>query len=453
MQTIHHSVIQETIMPHQIHRRTFIKTSVAASTFVCAAPVVFKQKAWGDSSPNERFVIAGVGLGGMGRADVNDHRRFGDIAALCDVDEVRSHEANNAVGGKADTYKDYRKILERADIDVVSIATVDHWHVKIAVEAMMAGKHVFCQKPLTFSLEEVQYVREACKKYNKQVFQVGTQQRDAKNLFLRAIRMVQNGVLGNIQNMVVGIPAAPNRGPFAIVEPPETLDWDFWQGQVEARPYRRERCHGTFRYWYEYAGGTFTDWGAHHVDIAQWAIGADKPGTGPVEIDGTNAKHPVEFKEGYPVVDDHFNSSHDFDVVCKFANGTTMHVTNKADNGIIFEGTKGRIFVNRERITGKPMEEEWDKDLPEDDYVKLFKDKPVEWHKANFYRCIREGGLPVSDVFSHVQAMNTCHLCVIAARFNRVIPWTPEKEVIVGDDQAQAFFGREKRKGFEFETL
>jgi len=201
-------------MSHRIHRRNFIKTSVAASAFACAAPVVFKKKVFGDDSPNERFVIAGVGVGGMGRGDMNDHRRFGDIAALCDVDEVRLNEANKAIDGKADTYKDYRKVLERKDIDVVSIATVDHWHVKIAVEAMMAGKHVFCQKPLTFSLEEVQYVRDACKKYNKQVFQVGTQQRDAKNLFLRAIRMVQNGVLGDIQNIVAGIPACPVGGPF-----------------------------------------------------------------------------------------------------------------------------------------------------------------------------------------------------------------------------------------------
>ena len=440
-------------MSNRFSRRHFVKSSVAAAAFACAAPVVFRQSAMSQEPPNERFVIAGIGLGGMGRGDMNENRRFGDIAALCDVDEVRLGEAKEQFGGTADTYKDYRKVLDRKDIDVVSIATVDHWHIKIAVEAMMAGKHVFCQKPLTFTLEEDQYVREACKKYNKQVFQVGTQQRDSKNLFLRAIRMVQNGILGDIQNMVVGIGGSPNRGPFPIVEVPETLDWNVWQGQVAERPYRRERCHGTFRYWYEYAGGTMTDWGAHHIDIAQWAIGADKLGTGPVEIDGTDAKHPVEFKDGYPTADDRFNASHDYDVVCKYANGTTMHVTSRTDNGILIEGGKGRIFVNRERITGKPIEEEWDKNLPEEDYVKLFKGKQPEWHKANFYRCIREGGLPVSDVFSHVQTMNTCHLCVIAARLDRVIKWDPEKEVIVGDDQAQAFFSREPRKGFEFQKL
>lgn len=442
-------------MQNRINRRNFLKTSTAATTLAFAAPVVFRQKAFGDQSPNERFVIAGIGVGGMGRGDLQGNANFGDIAALCDVDLAHANEANKMqqVGGKADIEKDYRKILERKDIDVVSIATVDHWHVKIAIEALMVGKHVFCQKPLTYTLEEDQLVREACKKYDKLVFQVGTQQRDSKNLFLRAVRMVQNGVLGPIKNMVVGVGGSPVAGPYEITEPPETLDWDFWQGQVDARPYRSGRCHGTFRYWYEYTDGTLVDWGAHHVDIAQWAIGADKFGTGPVEIDGTDAKHPVEFKDGYPMVDDRTNTSNDFDVVCKFEDGATMHVTSRADNGILFEGTKGRIFVNRERITGKPIEEEWDKNLPEDDYTKLYKGKPIEWHKANFFRCIREGGLPVSDVFSHVQTMNTCHLCAIAARLGRVIKWDPKKETIVGDDQAQTFFAHQPRKGFELPNL
>ena len=436
-------------MQNRINRRNFLKRSTAATAFVCAAPVVFRQKALGNQSPNERFVITNIGVGGMGRGDLGGNANFGDIAAICDVDLVRAGEANNMsqVGGKAEIYQDYRKVLERKDIDVVSIATVDHWHVKIAVEAMMAGKHVFCQKPLTFTIEEDQLIRRACQKYDR-VFQVGTQQRDSKKLFLRAVRMVRKGLLGPIKNMVASVGGAPVRGPFEITTPPETLDWDFWQGQVGVRPYRKERCHGTFRYWYEYAGGTMTDWGAHHVDIAQWAIGADQFGTGPIEIDGTDAKHPVDFKDAYPMLDDRFNTSNDYDIVCKYASGTTLHVTSRGNNGILIEGEKGRIFVNRERITGKPIEEEWDKDLPEEGYVDLFKGKPLEGHKANFFRCIREGGLPVSDAFSHVQTMNTCHLCAIAARLGRVIKWDPKTETF-GDEQAQTFFGREQRKGFE----
>jgi predicted dehydrogenase len=127
-----------------------------------------------------------------------------------------------------------------------------------------------------------------------------------------------------------------------------------------------------------------------------------------------------------------------------------MTVTSRGDNGILFEGTKGKMFVNRGKITGAPIEEKWDEGkFTEDDLKKLYRDKPFEGHKENFYRCIREGGLTVSDVYSHVQAMSTCHLSAIAARLNRVIKWDPKEEKIVGDEQAAAFFARKPREGFE----
>ena len=223
-----------------------------------------------------------------------------------------------------------------------------------------------------------------------------------------------------------------------------------WLGQAPKVDYRKKRCHYEFRWWYEYSGGKFTDWGAHHVDIASWAIDQLGEGQGPVEIDGTDAHHPVEYKDGYPLVDDCYNTSHDFSVKCQFDNGIVMDVTSRGDNGIIFEGTKGRIFVNRGKITGTPIEENWDKDqFTDEDVVKLYKGKPFEGHKNNFYRCIAEGGLPVSDVFSHVQTMATCHLSAIAARLGRVIKWDPKSEQIVGDELAATFFSRQRRKGFE----
>ena len=139
-------------------------------------------------------------------------------------------------------------------------------------------------------------------------------------------------------------------GPFPKLAPPKELDWDFWLGQAPKVEYIKQRCHGNFRWWYEYSGGKFTDWGAHHVDIAQWAIGQDKQGTGPIEIDGSDAKHPVPLKDGYPTVDDCYNTAHDFAVHCKFANGIMMTVDSRSHNGVLFEGTKGRIFVNRGKI-------------------------------------------------------------------------------------------------------
>jgi predicted dehydrogenase len=262
--------------------------------------------------------------------------------------------------------------------------------------------------------------------------------------------MVHKGLLGDIQKVTVGINGGDVGGPFQKTTPPAELDWEMWLGQAPKVDYIKERCHYQFRWWYEYSGGKFTDWGAHHVDIATWALNADKEGSGPVEFDGTDAKHPVEFKDGYPTVDDKYNTAHDYAVKAKFANGIEMTITSRGDNGIVFEGTKGRLFVNRGKITGAPIEENWDKDqFGEADLKKLYKDKPLEGHKENFYRCIREGGLPVSDVFTHVQAMNTCHLAAIAARFGRVIKWDPQAEKITGDDQAAALFARKPREGFE----
>lgn len=432
------------------NRRQFIKAGAA----VAAAPFIpWTSKAFANVSKNDRPRVGCIGTGSMGMGDAENHAEFGDIVAVCDVDSRRAAEAKNSpeVGkGKADAYGDYRKVLDRQDIDVVSVVTPDHWHVKIAIEALLAGKHVFCQKPLTLTLEENQLIRNACKANPKLAFLVGTQQRSDDERFLRAINMVQKGLLGKIKRVTVGINGAPTGGPFPVVEPPKELDWNMWLGQAAEVPYREKRCHYEFRWWYEYSGGKFTDWGAHHVDIAAWAMNEDRQGHGPVEIDGKNCKHPVAFKDGYPTVDDSYNTSHEFDVKCLYASGVEMHITSAGDNGVLFEGEKGRIFVNREKITGKPIEENWDKDqFGPADLVRLYKGKPFEHHKQNFYRCIREGGLPVSDVFSHVQTMATCHLAAIAARLGRTIHWDPKAEKIVGDDQAAAFFARVPRKGYE----
>ena len=432
-------------------RRAILKATVAGA--VTTPYFHWSEKSFANNSKTDRPTIGGIGLGGMGTGDCRGHARFGDIVAVADVDQKHADRAKNdaRIGkGKAETFTDYRKILERDDIDVVSIATPDHWHVKIAIEALQAGKHVFCQKPLTLTLEENQLIRNACKKYSDQTFFIGTQQRSDRNKFLRAVNMVQKGLLGDIQKITVGINGGSVGGPFKKEEVPAGLDWEKWLGQAPLVDYIKQRCHGNFRWWYEYSGGKFTDWGAHHVDIATWAIGHEKEGMGPIEFDGTDAKHPVEYKNGYATEDNKYNTANDYAIMCTYANGIKMNVTSRGDNGILFEGTKGRIFVNRQKITGAPIEQNWDKDEFDDaDLQRLYKEKPAEGHKDNFYRCIREGGLPISDVFSHVQAMNTCHLSAIAARLNRKIKWDPNAEQIVGDDEAAKFFARIPRKGYE----
>ena len=170
-------------------RRSFLKSAgsaAAATTSLAYFP--WTEKSFANESKNDRPIIGGIGLGGMGSGDCQGHSGFGDIVAIADVDQEHAERAKNdeRIGkGKADIYSDYRELLDRSDIDVVSIATPDHWHVKIAVEALLAGKHVFCQKPLTLTLEENQLIRNACKQHSDQVFFVGTQQRSSRDKFLR----------------------------------------------------------------------------------------------------------------------------------------------------------------------------------------------------------------------------------------------------------------------------
>jgi predicted dehydrogenase len=437
-------------------RRTFLGAAAAGVAARGAAFVpafAWTQPAFANAAANDRPRIGCIGTGSMGTGDAHDHARFGDILAVCDVDNRHAERCRNderAGKGRADVYRDYRRVLDRPDIDVVSIVTPDHWHVKIAIEALEAGKHVFCQKPLSLTLEENRLARAAAERHPDLQFFIGTQQRSDRGRFLRAVNMVRKGLLGPIKKVTVGINGSPTGGPFPVAEVPKELDWEMWLGQAPEVPYRERRCHYEFRWWYEYSGGKFTDWGAHHVDIAQWALGEDSLGKGPTAIDGSDAKHPVPFEHGYPTVDDCYNTSHDFAVTCRFPSGVEMVVTSRGDNGILFEGETGRMFVNRERITGTPIEAEWDKDQFTDaDVVALYKGKPFEGHKENFYRCIREGGLPVSDVFSHVMAMNTCHLTAIAARLGRTISWDPAAERIVGDDEAAGFVARTPRAGYE----
>ena len=439
-------------MKRTISRRDFTRgTLLAAGT---AVPYfAWSRPSFANESANDRPRIGCIGVGSMGTGDAQHHAHFGDILAVCDVDSEHAQRAKqdeNIGKGKADAYGDYRKVLDRDDIDVVSVVTPDHWHVKIAIEALEAGKHVFCQKPLTLTLEENQLIRNACKKHSDRIFIVGTQQRSTRDLFLRAVNMVQQGLLGDIEKVTVGINGGDVGGPFPKEAPPDNLNWEMWQGQVAPVEYIKQRCHYQFRWWYEYSGGKFTDWGAHHVDIATWATGNDGPGMGPIEIDGSDAKHPVPFEHGMPTQDDSYNTAHDFSIKCKFANGMVMDVTSRGDNGILFEGTKGRMFVNRGKITGTAIDENWDANkFGESELVELYKGKPFEGHKENFYRCIREGGLPVSDVFTHLQAMSTCHLSAIAARLGRTIRWDPQAETIVGDDEAAGFFARPRREGYD----
>jgi predicted dehydrogenase len=391
--------------------------------------------------------------------------KFGDFLAVCDVDATHCERARTLAGGKSDCYEDYRHVLERNDIDAVTIVTPDHWHTPMAVAAMRAGKDVYCEKPLTLTVDEGKLICKVVQETGR-VFQVGTQQRSEFDLmFLQAVAIAHAGRVGAIRRVTVAIGAGPASGPLPVVDPPKGLNWDFWLGPAPYADYRYKeadpshgaysRCHFEFRWWYDYSGGKLTDWGAHHVDIAQWAMKLDQ--TGPVRVEPLQSKFPVPFKDGYPTLDDQYNTPIEFHVKCTYANGAELIIRHNAsdlgfDNGILIEGTEGRFFVNRERLTGKPVEQLAEMPLPEGTLSQLYKGKKPGNHMGNFVECLRTREQPISDVFSHHRAMTTCHLANIALRLNRPIQWNPDAEKIEGDEQAATFLYRTPRNGYPMPT-
>jgi len=404
-------------------------------------------------SPNARPRVGSIGLGGMGRGDANAAKHFGDLVALCDVDRQHVEKANHDLaGGKAELFDDYRKLLDRKDIDVLTVSTPDHWHTKITIDAMRAGKDVYCQKPLTLTIDEGKLLCRVTKETGR-VLQVGTQQRSEDgNKFLTAVALVHSGRLGKLKRVVVAIGGGPRSGAFRKTTPPAHLNWDRWLGQTPAVDYIAERCHGNFRWWYEYSGGKMTDWGAHHVDIAQWALGMDH--SGPASIKVVKVEHPVLLNKGMPTLDNRYNTATAFEIHCTFPNGVPLIIRDNApdlgfDNGIQFEGEHGTFFVSRSKITGEPVEDLKKHPIPTEVLVKLRKGKRLDSHMGNFFECVRDRAVPVSDVWSHHRALTTCHLANIAARLGRDLAWDPSSEQIIGDNEANAWQTREQRKGFE----
>ena len=434
-------------------RRDFLQTTTLAAASAALPYWFAQQRTMADDakSPNERPKVGCIGNGGMGSGDAAAIKNYGDIIALCDVDSQRSGVLNDKLlGGKAEFHEDYRKLLDRKDIDIVTISTPDHWHSRIAVAALRAGKDVHCQKPLTLTIDEGKLLCKVVKETGR-VFQVGTQQRSEHN-FQKAVALAREGRIGKIKTVHVAIGGAPKGGPFKKQAPPAHLNWDFWLGQAPLVEYIPERCHNNFRWWYEYSGGKMTDWGAHHVDIAQWAIGMEA--SGPTSLEILENVHPVPYEKGWPTADDSYNAATSFNIKTTFPNGVEVFIRDDCkdlgfDNGVMFEGETGRFFVNRGKLTGAPVEELQKNPLSEDVFTALRKGKKADNHMGNFIACVKDRGATQSDVFSHHRILTTCHLANIALRLNRTLKWNPETEQITGDDEANAWQKREQRKGYE----
>ncbi|MCA9156380.1 MAG: Gfo/Idh/MocA family oxidoreductase, partial [Planctomycetales bacterium] len=391
-------------------------------------------------SPNERPRIGSIGMRYQGTVIAVQARQFGDIVAICDVDRHVREQARAAFGSTPRIFEDYRDLIARNDVDVITIGAPDHWHTKMVIDAVRAGKDVYCEKPLTLTILEAKRCIEAVEESGR-VVQVGSWQR-SDHRFRLAVEMVRQGRIGQLQKVEVVLGKNVTGGPFDRRRPPSNLNWDLWQGQTPDVPYIEERSHYTFRWWYEYSGGQMTDWGAHHVDIAQWAIDSY-----PVEISGT-AK--------YPDVEDGYNVAVDFFASYRYANGVELTIADNGRNGILFTGSTGRIFVNRGTLDGKPVEDLASNPLPRDKFQVYSHDnldRPERFgkldaitnHMGNFFDCLTSRHKPVSDVWSQHRSVSTCHLGNIAMRVGRSLKWDPTAETFPGDAEANALLRREQR--------
>lgn len=439
-----------------ISRRTFLKrcSMAAAAT---GLPVWFVERDWAETppssataSPNDRPSIALVGCGGMGRGDAGNAKRFGDIVAVCDVDSVHAGEVAQMFADgpkKPAIYSDFRKVMERPDIHVIIDATPDHWHTLVNIAAARAKKDVYGEKPLTLTIDEGHHIVRAVRE-NKIVFQTGTQQRSSA-WFRLACELVRNERIGKLKQITVWLPAGLRGGPFPSKPVPEQLNWDFWQGQTPAVEYVPQRTHVTFRYWYCYAGGTMTDWGAHHNDIALWAVGLP----GPTEIEGRHLTTPVP--GGYTAFSQ-------YEVNFTYANGVRHAVKTTADdsiygssvkengqhNGIRFEGTNGWIWVNRNEIEAS------DPALLNTPLPAGALRLPVSNdHMGNFFDCVRTRRSPIASVEVGHRGASICHLGNLCLRLGRKLQWDPAAERFTGEGagEANGWLSREMRAPFNYQ--
>ena len=411
----------------------------------------------GSTSANQRLVMGAIGTGSnrFRNADLRPTRGERGVAimqdairqsgvqmiAVCDVDRPNAEHAAGIVGRDCRIYDDFRELLANRDIQAVTIGTPDHWHGIIAIAAMKAGKDVYCEKPLTLTLEEGRALVRTAQQTGR-VVQTGSQQRsDAR--FRLACELVRNGRIGRVQKITTLIGANPRGGPFATSSVPAGLDWNFWLGPTEMKEFVKERCHYEFRWWYEYSGGKMTDWGAHHNDIAQWGLGMDN--SGPVTVRG-RGETPASDGRSY-------NCHPTFEAVFTYANGTTLvcrdgppqnwPVRNPQGrpegNGILFEGEGGKwIFVNRGFISASDGNAQTSNLIREPLPSNATRLQVSTNHMGNFVECVRTRQQPICNPTVGHRSVSVCHLGNIAIRTGLDLRWDPQAERFVGANASQA---------------
>lgn len=398
-----------------VSRRGFLKGAAAV-----AFPLVVPSSVFGAGAPSNRITVGKIGCGGQGSGLGG---AGGQIVAACDPWKSRREKYGPGVRA----YRDFRELLASDDIDAVVIATPDHWHVPIGVAAAAAGKDMYIEKPLGWTIEQDKALRAAIKRYGR-VFQYGTQQRSSFHCRF-GCELVRSGRIGQVKEIIV---TAPNSGPGGNTKPmpvPEDLDWDMWLGPAPWSEYTGcAQGGGNWYHCYDYSLGFISGWGAHPLDILVW--GYDTHLAGKWRIEGTGVI-PAQGRN---------DAVYDWDVRIEFENGVKMRYTPGGDH-TRFIGTEGWIGISRGGISAEPKSLLQSTLGPNDVHLPRSGN-----HGLNFIECVRTRGTPVSNIDDAVHSDVISHLSDIAIRLRRAIVWDPVTEQIVGDEQARRMMDRATRE-------
>ena len=423
-----------------VNRRQFLRKATGAAMGAISFPYIVPSAALGKAGsvlPSNRITIGCIGLGWMGPSNMNAFLGQSDclVVAVCDVDIQHLEKAKNTVNSHYSNqdcacYGDFRELIERNDIDAVSLALPDHWHAIPAVMAALAGKDIYGEKPFSHNLLEGRAMCDAVNRYGR-VWQTGSWQRSQSN-FRQACEIVLNGRIGKVHTVQVGLPSGfYARKDETLKSAPAHLDYDRWLGPAPWAPYCEARVHVNWRWHLDYGGGQLMDWVGHHVDIAHWGLGFDY--TGPVEVEGYG-EYP---KTGL------WNAATKYRLIAKYANGIKMIIAG--GHGDIHGGTKwigedGWVWVDRGAIDAKPKELLKDKIGP--DEIQLFRSPS---HQRNFLDCVKSRGTTLTPCEVAHRSATPGHLGKIAMLLGRKIRFNPETEEILDDATATRMLGRPMR--------
>jgi len=419
----------------RLSRRRFLAEAAGATVAAVGFPYFVPSSALGQTgtvAPSNRIVIGCIGVGGQGTGNMRGFlgKNEVQVVAVCDVDKDHQDKAKKIVDDKygnsdCKSYLDFREVIERQDIDALSLALPDHWHSIPAVMGARAGKDIHAEKPLARTIREGRAICDAVKRYGR-IWQTGSQQRsDAK--FRQACELVRNGRIGKVHLVEVGLPTGRGCENKPTQPVPQGVDWDFWLGPAPWVPFRGV-MHGDWRWIMDYSGGQLTDWAGHHIDIAHW--GLDLELTGPVEIEGRGV---------YPR-DGTFDVPAEYKFTCKYADGLIMVVANDKQlaHGTKWYGEDGRwVYVKRGYIEANPPS--LLNEVIGPDEVKLYVSRD---HKQNFLDCVRSRQQPIAPAEVGHRSISVGLLGEIAMLTERKLRWDPEKEIFPGDDEANRMLSR-----------